>query len=996
MTYQNPIRAATELKAIAQTLGDAAAAQVEALAASAFDPDEWVSTVERLGLSLKPAALEALLALVEASAFLPRLAISRPGLLGFLTSARALDKPKSKERTLREAAAGVRRVPVGDRERLRRQLRRYKYRELFRLSARELIARAPMPEIGREHSQLAEGLTRAALSACWRELSARYGLAAGDAGSPPPGFCVLGLGKLGGEDLNFSSDIDLIYVYREDPALGAALPSSLSLAQLYTKLAEALTGALGNNSGEGFCYRVDLNLRPQGRSGAIALSMPAMLGYYESQGRTWERAALLKARPIAGDLALGEEFLQALTPFVWRRSLDLSAVDGLRELKAQIDLRGKASADDVKLGPGGIREVEFFVNALQLVHGGKTSALRERNTMRALRKLEKAGLLSGTDADALEEAYLFLRRVENRLQMVDERQTQALPSGERDRARLWRSLHFPSWSAFEAELAGHRGFVREAFTTLLGRTARDEVPDEPQLALALDFDADLSKRSQALAERGFNDPERAIAALERLGRIHDSPFGAGPSGPSLQAVKLLAEIARTPDPDQALQLFSEFLGSLKAPQGYLDLLTRLPQASRRLLNLFGQSDYLSRSFLRHPELLDALVQPGLESHKDPLRMRRELLSRTNRHPDPEEKLSSMRRFKNEEVLRIGLDDIAGELTVPEVAVQLSAIADGIIDESLFIAEGEQRERYGPPREGNQLATLTVIAMGKLGGRELGYHSDLDLIFVYSGRGDSETSGGTRGKITHHEYFAKAVQRLLTFLQIQLREGLLYKVDARLRPSGNQGLLVVSEEAFRDHHERRAQLWQRQALIKARGVAGDFALFERIRLDTLESQVYLKPLPENAAEEIDRLRTRMEKEVGRETSEHLNLKLGHGGLVDVEFATQYLQLVHGGALPSVRLQGTLAALTALREAGCLDSASADTLHQGYHFLRRVENRLRLVHGEPLSSMPTSGRPLALLARRLGYLGSDPGPQFLGEYRAYTDRVRAVYARVFRRS
>jgi glutamate-ammonia-ligase adenylyltransferase len=458
-------------------------------------------------------------------------------------------------------------------------------------------------------------------------------------------------------------------------------------------------------------------------------------------------------------------------------------------------------------------------------------------------------------------------------------------------------------------------------------------------------------------------------------------------------VKFLAELARTPDPDQALNLFSEFIASLAAPQSYLGLLAHSTQAQRRLLNLFGQSDFLSRYFLRHPELLDALVQPSLdEVHKDDARLRQELSSRVQRHADPEERLGAMRRFKNEEILRIGLSDIGGELTVPEVAQQLTSIADGVLDELLFLAEREQLERYGAPLSGARAESLAVIGMGKLGGRELGYHSDLDLIFIYSGTGTAETAGGARGKISHHEYFAKVVQRLISMLSLQFREGVLYRVDTRLRPSGNQGPLVVSAEAFREHHERRAQLWERQAMVKARGVAGDQGLIQRIRSEVIEPLVYERPLPENAATEIDRMRMRMEREIAKETDAELNPKVGHGGLVDVEFATQFLQLSHGEALPEVRVTGTLEAIERLAARRCLSNADAEALRSGYLFHRGVENRLRLVHGYSLSSMPTSGRPLAILARRLGYLGPNVSEAFLAEYRSYADRVRQVYERL----
>lgn len=366
--------------------------------------------------------------------------------------------------------------------------------------------------------------------------------------------------------------------------------------------------------------------------------------------------------------------------------------------------------------------------------------------------------------------------------------------------------------------------------------------------------------------------------------------------------------------------------------------------------------------------------------------------RMQRSEDLEERLSAMRRFKNEEVLRIGLNDISGDLQLEQVSAQLTAIAEAVLEETLYLAKEEQRTRYGEARSTAGEETLAVIGMGKLGGEELGYRSDLDLIFVYSGAGDAETTGGSRGRISHHEYFTRWAQRLLHLMQLKLREGHLYTIDARLRPSGNKGTLVVSQQAFKEHQEKRAQLWERQALIKARGVAGDAALFDRLRRELIEPLVYERPLPPNAAAEIDRLRARMERELAREDEWQLNPKTGHGGLVDVEFTAQYLQLRYGMQSEAVRTSNTLRAIAALLAERRLSRADSDVLRQGYLFHRRVENRLRLVHGFSLEHLPTSGRPLALLARRLGYLGIDPGPQFLSDYRRYTDRVREVYARI----
>ena len=983
-------RLARALEALEARLGPARSVALAGAARACHEPLLALQGALRIEEALlrAPGAEALAVALVTASAPVQRVLQRRPGLLAWAHRSAAGDARTDGEQQGRQVARVLGRGGPDPGELLRR-LRRYKARAALRLAARDVWLGVPMETLGREQSALAEGLIRAALPPLEASLRERYGA------PEPEGFTVLGLGKLGGDDLNWSSDVDLIYVYRGEGTTRGGSAGSLPTVTFYTRLAEALTRALSSTTEDGFCYRVDLDLRPRGRGGAAVISLPAMLQYYEQEGRTWERAALVKARTVAGDVALGEELLRSLTPFVWRRTLDLAAVEALRGLKSQIDLRSNARAEDVKLGPGGIREVEFFAVALQLLHGGRLPALRMRSTQRALRRLVDAGLLSLTDADGLLEAYGFLRRVENRLQMVEDRQTQALPAPGPDHQRLAHGLGFSGSAAFDAELDRHRRLVERAFHTLLGQEAAGDLPREPELVLALDPDLPDAERGAALERRGFHDGAAALASVRRLLRVLDAAHLEEGPGPSEAGVRLLRGAARSPDPDQALFYLAEFASALAAPGGYLRLLQQRPAVGRRLLDLFGQSAYLSAELVRSPELLDQLVTWDAEAlHKSPSRLRAELDARAVRSPDdPEELLGALRRFKNEEVLRIGLGDISGELDVPEVAGQLTALADGLLDQAVLIAQGHARARWGEPRmRDGRRAPLSVLGMGKLGGRELGYHSDLDLLFVYGSTAGEETSGGSQGRLGHHEYFARLVQRLLSLLTLQFREGRLYQVDTRLRPSGNQGPLVVSEEALIEHHTRRAQLWERQALVKARAVAADVSYGRRLIQDTLAPWVWSRPLPAGAGEEIQRLRLRMEREVAGESAEQLNPKTGQGGLVDVEFATQYLQLRFGGELAALRLPNTLEALEALAAAGRLGRDEALALREGYLFLRRVENRQRLVHGRALQHLPTRGRALEVLARRLGYGGPDPGASFLADYRAAAATVRATYVRV----
>ncbi|HET9156254.1 MAG TPA: bifunctional [glutamate--ammonia ligase]-adenylyl-L-tyrosine phosphorylase/[glutamate--ammonia-ligase] adenylyltransferase, partial [Myxococcaceae bacterium] len=535
-----PERTGRELEALAVRLGNRRAVPlIEAIRRTGE-----VETVTRGLLRIQDALVaapgaEALATrLVLASESIQRLLQRRPGLLRWVHRSETTPVPLDTEDLADPLGALLRRAGDDGPDELLRRLRRFKARQALRLAAREVWLGVPMETLGREQTALAEALLREALPVLEAPLRRRYGAPS------PEGFVVLGLGKLGGEDLNWSSDIDLVLVHRGDGMTEGGTAGSVPTVTYYTRLAEALARAMSTVTEDGFCFRVDLDLRPQGRAGAAVSSLPAMLQYYEQQGRTWERAAWIKARPVAGDLALGQELLDELGPFVWRRTLDLAAVEALRDLKMQIDLRSTARQNDVKLGPGGIREVEFVAAALQLLHGGRNPALRVRSTQRALRRLVEAGLLSQADADRLLEAYAFLRRVENRLQMVDDRQTQAVPAPGPEQERLAHSVDFADSSALEAELQRHRSYVAQAFHVLLGQEARGELPREPELVIALDEDLDDAARADALARRGFDDAAAALASIQRLRRVLGAARLEEGPGPSVIALELLQGAAR--------------------------------------------------------------------------------------------------------------------------------------------------------------------------------------------------------------------------------------------------------------------------------------------------------------------------------------------------------------------------------------------------------------------------------------------------------------------
>jgi len=973
------------------------------LSRMAPDPDLALAGVERyLDAAELPAdrdLVEALVLLCGASRFAQKALARQPELLRRAARSRWTRRMRPERDSWRVLARAARRLPPEDVSGLHRLLRRFAARETLRIGLRDL-RRARVSEVTRELSSLATAALDVAIRFHDRRLRARHGAPFGLAGREPgSGFCALAMGKLGARELNFSSDVDLIYVYAADGTTSG--PDPIAHFAYFAKLAELVTESLAKPTEDGFVFRVDLNLRPDGRSGPIVNSVRAAEIYYQSFGRSWERNALVKARPAAGDLSVGEELLRQLEPFVWRRSVDLDVIQEIQAMKARIDARaGAEGKDDLKLGKGGIREVEFFVTALQVLHGGKLNdpGLRERAVLPALDHLLFAGIVPARARDALADAYLFLRRAEHRVQMVDGRQTHRLPPRP-ERLGLSRAMGFSETTRFEAALSAQREQVAHLFDGLLG-TGSGTAPLDPELSLLADQQVEADRRRQIAERRGFADPDQAVGALDALAR-RPTPFSR--MGDPAAAVALLAEVLTSPDPDQAILHLAEFAAALRSPESHFRLLREVPRVARLLISLFGTSDFLSKRFLRHPELIDQLLRDDLAvAVKDLATFRDEMAARLDLVPadEPvderlEHKLGELRRYKDEEVLRVAMADIAGSISLENVSLQLSDLAESALASSLALAEDEARAKGKLPP-----CRLCVVAMGKLGGRELGYHSDLDLIFLY--RGDEVPGGGLTARTQTHALCARLAQRFLSFLQMPLREGLLYKTDTRLRPSGNQGALVTSVEGFARYHlgagdrpQVQSQTWERQALLRARYVTGDQGIWERVSHEVLEPLLYgSSPDRASIAAEILRMRERMETEIGREAARGKNPKVGRGGIVDIEFTVQFLQLVHGHDVPSIRTPSTLAALRRLKDRGLLRDSLFRDLVAGYEFHRRLAMRMRIVHDYSIEYLPEGARALAQLARRLGYYGEDPGARLVADYDRVTRAVRSAFEEVVR--
>ncbi|MBI2359057.1 MAG: bifunctional [glutamate--ammonia ligase]-adenylyl-L-tyrosine phosphorylase/[glutamate--ammonia-ligase] adenylyltransferase [Deltaproteobacteria bacterium] len=891
-------------------------------------------------------------------------------------------------------------------------LRRHKRREYLRIGARDLLPEISVEETMRELTALADASLEAACRFCRIETERDFGQLRLPIGGGKNRFVILGMGKLGGEELNFSSDIDLIYLYEEEEGESEGGPKGKKAArEFFTTLAERLTRALSEVTEEGFVFRTDLRLRPMGRGGPLVQSVASAMLYYESWGQCWERAALIKARPAAGDTELGIRFLKEIEPFIYRRYLDFTTVEELRHMKLRIErelLAPSQQERNVKLGRGGIREIEFFTQALQLVNGGYEPRLRERSTAGSLSQLARHGYIPARESRTLGDAYRFLRNVEHKIQMVQEGHTHSIPEKEGEELALARRLGYGRTNRagdlklFWRDYRKHTAAVRRAFDGLF-YGAQKEIASEGSGAwqeIWNDLD-DEERIRESLEGLGFSDPQRAY---RNLLAVRDGEQFAPPSPRRLKALRalgpaLMAEIVKSGDPDQTLFNLTEFSHRVGARTGILTLLAENPKTMRLLIRLFANSQFLTDLFIKRPELLDSLIRFDLTRLRKPrdeqLAEIRSALAVTD---DLEANLNALRRYRVEEFIRIGLHDLGGTLELQEVLSQLSSLADACLEGALRLAAKELERGYGPLPRGR----FAILGMGKLGGRELDYNSDLDLIFVYGAPDEARSEGGPASRLDAHEYYVKLGQRLITFLSAPTEEGILYKIDMRLRPSGKSGPLVSSLEAFRDYHRSSSELWERQALIKARWVAGDRGLgaeAERIAEAFAYRSGGLKP---EDVGEIHHLRMRMERELAQEDLSQFNLKQGLGGMVDIEFLAQMLQLSFGFRYPKLRRRATLAALSALQELKILKEREFRLLSQGYLFLRQLDHRLRLERGQSLDVLEREADKLQSIARAMGYKASrragrggekTAGERLLEDYELRRKRIRACYERYF---
>jgi glutamate-ammonia-ligase adenylyltransferase len=907
-----------------------------------------------------------------------------------------------------------------------RVFRRFRQRQILRIGTNDIIRDRPLEEITKDISGVADAALEVALATALRTVGNRFGQPHN--GPRQPARCViLAFGKHGGEELNYSSDIDLMFLYDQEGTTRGRRGASISNQEFFDRVVGEAVRLLSAHTDRGQAYRIDLRLRPEGHRGPLARSLAGTLSYYDTLGRTWERQALIKVRPVAGDLELGEEFLQAVEPFVYGKYLSFAEINEIKALKRRIEqktTRAGAGNTEVKTGHGGIRDIEFTIQFLQLLNGGDLPDLRQRNTLLAMQALERAGCLTDQEYQILDDAYRFLRKTEHRLQLLFDLQTHELPSGEEELRKLALRMGYGngrngvevqsvsddsevgSNNALERFLAAYQektDLDRKILDHLLHQTFQGEDGlAEPESDLILDPQPDPETLLAVLGRYGFRDVQGAYFNLVQL---------AQESGPFLStrrcrhflasiAPHLLRSLAETPDPDMALVNLEKVTASLGAKAILWELFSFNPPSLKLYVDLCAWSEFLSGILINNPgmidELLDSLV---LNQPKTAAELREELagLCRGATELDP-----ILHSFQDAEFLRIGVRDILGKDDIRATTTALSDLAETLLTQIASVQFPPLVKRFGVPSlaEGpraNLPSRFAILGLGKLGGRELSYHSDLDLILVYEGDGRTKPPPEATRFDTFHltdnfHFFTELAQRIIKTTSLLGPMGRLYHVDMRLRPTGKSGSLVTPLTEFRRYYEGEGQIWERQALTRARLVFGDREFGDEV-LSAAQQGAYGAPWQPETADQIRDMRERLE--AGRNDRD---LKRGFGGLVDVEFLVQVFQLKYGNALPELRTTNTWEALDALNAAGLLDEAQTGALRGGYDFLRLVESRLRMVHNRTLDELPEAPEELEKLARRLGFepiaeLGA--AVQFLEQLDETTTRIRSTFDQLIER-
>ena len=978
--------------------------------ASSYQPDLALHNFERFAetildknylytiLSTSPGILKALVVLFSGSQALTDSLLSDPSYFDWLKNPDTLAKSKSRDGFMRDYYDLAGEDYLGNKT--PDLIRKFKKREYIRIGLRDLMGETDFQETGMDVSLLADICLQVAYEYADRECRKKYGAPfyeTADGNLEEAEFAIIGMGKLGGLELNYSSDIDLIYIYTSSK--GETQPKGefgeiigISTHEYFTKLALLVTKTINEITSQGNVFRVDLELRPEGNSGEIVNSLASCEIYYQSWGRTWERQALMKARVCAGSEALGEEFFKLMEPFIYRRSLDFAAVEEIRGMKEKINQslkRKKSGGGNIKLGYGGIREVEFTVQAYQLIFGGRDKSMRIANTLGVLKKLFQLGFVTKDDYRNLREAYIFLRNLENRVQISFGLQTHLLPEDEARLAILALKMGIEEISQEKLaekllfEFVRHTQFVGGLFSGLFEEDKKKEAEKiaERKFSLTRELSAEV------LADIPFKDRENALRFLKSF---RDGPQFSHPSEKSIKDFyevlpKILEGCGKVPLPDSAVKNLVKFIETSRARESFLSLFQSNEKLLELLLIIFGSSDLLSGILIKQPDVIDNLR--NLESiyrFRHPEKIVEELSRSLKTCPNFEAKKIFLRRFKQGEELRIGIRYLIHEADLEGTLADLSNLAKVYLQTAYLTALDELAKRYG--NLSSVAGNFAIIGMGKLGGHELNFCSDLDVIFVYEETGEESLPAGDLVP-----FYAKLSQLLYELTSQMTPAGYAYKIDTDLRPEGASGVLVKSIQGYEKYFESRARVWERQAMTRAGFVAGSEQTGKNF-LKVVQQFTYRSKLEYGSLVEISRLRERMEKELAKESTKGKNVKLGFGGLADIEFAVQILQMMHGKKNPRLRVTNTLASVAQFSALGMLGHDESEGLRKNYLFLRNLECVLRIINPSSTNHLPKEEGELLVLAKLLGYAdkGTDgPARKLMEDYDRNTKEVRVFY-------
>jgi len=941
-----------------------------------------------------PNALPTLLQIVSTSQHLSDILICDPESFDLLRLTEG--RPVERDVLVREICSDV--ATAADERDVMTVIRRHKRRETLRIAYGDIVERHHISVVTEQISYLADAICEAAVQAAWRKLEPQRGTPHRPDGQRAR-FVVLAMGKLGGVELNYSSDIDLIFLSDEGGSTDG--PRSCAASEFFERLSRKIVKYLAESTGLGVAYRVDLRLRPDGRQGPPVVGLNAALRYYDVSGRTWERQAFVKARAIAGDLDLGNELLAKLEPWIYRRYLSRADITGIKALKRRIEQRTSREGGDerdVKTGHGGIRDIEFVIQFLQLLNGGELSEIRTGNTLLAIDRLEKAGCLTMEERAMLEENYVMLRKLEHRLQIMFDLQTHTMPDSNEEMRKLAIRMGYldgPHRSPLNAFKADHQRKTRQnrkILNHLVNEAFGSDEVTEPVVDLVLDPEPTEESMNEVLGSYGFRNIPDAYRHLMTLTTERISFLSTRRCRHFLASIapQLMQSVAATPDPDSTLLNLSKVSDSLGGKGVVWELFSFNPPSLNLYVRLCAATPYLAGILNSNPgmidELTDSLVLDRLPTSRSLQRTLKDLLR------GAEDIQPILHGFKNSLHLRVGVRDILGKEDIRNTHRVLSDIAEVCLQEIASREYERLAGKYGTPaikggeRDGEP-CELVILAMGKLGGREPNYHSDLDVIFLYEADGATRQSLGNRSDrtTTNQHFFSQLAQRIIKTVNQLGPYGRLYELDPRLRPTGRSGSLAVSLDGLaRYFASGQGQLWERQALCKARPICGSPGA-SKAAMRIVRNAITGPGWRPSNADEIRRMRVRLE-----ETASKRNLKRGLGGTVDVEFSVQMLQLKHASHSPGVLVPGTFDAIDALEEAGHLRRDNAEYLRDSYRFLRSIEARLRLMDTAARHELPNDEMELKKLALLLDYEGAE---SLMKDCDRYTRENRRRFQQLF---